>query len=136
MEFRKGERLYRAHTPRRAAEAGEQRTLYASREVILARRRVQLPAAADAVGHRPSGRAARATASSRSVPLPGVGANLQDRYEVSVVYRMDLSAWDIYDGATFCAGDAAFSEWQAAATGLYATNGAVLTRVHAIVAAR
>jgi choline dehydrogenase-like flavoprotein len=61
------------------------------------------------------------------VALPGVGRNLQDRYEVSVVSRMDFSEWDIYKGASFCAGDAAYHKWKAQRKGLYATNGAVLT---------
>jgi len=61
------------------------------------------------------------------VPLPGVGANLQDRYEVSVVYRMNMKAWEVYDGATFGAGDPQFADWSGRRTGVYATNGSVLT---------
>ena len=30
------------------------------------------------------------------VPLPGVGTNLQDRYEVGVVNRMNMQAWEVY----------------------------------------
>jgi choline dehydrogenase len=58
--------------------------------------------------------------------LPGVGRNLQDRYEISIVSRMDFPAWDIYDGVTFGTDDAAYREWRRRRTGLYATNGAVL----------
>src|SRR4029079_12629811 len=61
------------------------------------------------------------------VPLPGVGANLQDRYEVSVVYRMNMTAWEVYDGATFGAGDPQFADWSGRRAGVYATNGSVLT---------
>ena len=61
------------------------------------------------------------------VALPGVGRNLQDRYEVSVVSQMDFPEWDIYKGATFQSGDAAYVKWQTRRRGLYATNGSVLT---------
>jgi choline dehydrogenase-like flavoprotein len=61
------------------------------------------------------------------VPLPGVGGNLQDRYEVSVVSEMDFPEWDIYAGASCQPGDAAYTRWKAGTGGLYATNGSVLT---------
>ena len=51
VEYRKGERLYRAHA-RPSAEDGEVRQAHASREVILAGGRVQHAAVADALGHR------------------------------------------------------------------------------------
>jgi len=59
--------------------------------------------------------------------LPGVGTNLQDRYEVGVVYRMNLKAWEVYRGATFGAADPQFAEWSRSRSGVYATNGAILT---------
>ena len=59
--------------------------------------------------------------------LPGVGRNLQDRYEVSVVSRMDFPEWRIFRGATFRRGDAAYRRWEDGGRGLYASNGAVLT---------
>jgi choline dehydrogenase len=61
------------------------------------------------------------------VALPGVGRNLQDRYEVSVVSQMDFPEWEIFKGATFQSGDAAYVKWQTRGGGLYATNGSVLT---------
>jgi choline dehydrogenase-like flavoprotein len=61
------------------------------------------------------------------VALPGVGANLQDRYEIGVVNRMKFPEWDAYLGATFSTGDAQFAEWKSRGAGMYATNGAVLT---------
>jgi choline dehydrogenase-like flavoprotein len=39
------------------------------------------------------------------VILPGVGQNLQDRYEVGVVNRMSFDAWKVLRGATFKRGD-------------------------------
>jgi choline dehydrogenase len=43
------------------------------------------------------------------VELPGVGKNLQDRYEVGVVNRMNFERWEVLDGATFARGDPAIS---------------------------
>ena len=41
------------------------------------------------------------------VDLPGVGKNLQDRYEVAVVNRMAFDAWETLEGATFTNDDRA-----------------------------
>ena len=62
------------------------------------------------------------------VNLPGVGANLQDRYEVSVISetRGDFS---VLKGATFRPGDAedpVRAQWIVHKTGLYTTNGVAL----------
>jgi choline dehydrogenase-like flavoprotein len=56
------------------------------------------------------------------VDLPGVGMNLQDRYEVSVVYRM-RDDWDFMNGAEFRRGDRLFQQWEKSRDGVYATNG-------------
>ncbi len=56
------------------------------------------------------------------VDLPGVGMNLQDRYEVSVVYRM-RDDWDFMNGAEFRRGDRLFQQWEKSRDGIYATNG-------------
>ena len=58
----------------------------AEREVIVRRRRHQLAAASDAVGHRRSGRARRARHRGASAPLPGVGQNLQDHSPALLIY--------------------------------------------------
>jgi choline dehydrogenase-like flavoprotein len=60
------------------------------------------------------------------VPLPGVGANLQDRYEVGVVNRINKKAWDLYEGATFDASDPQVARWSATRKGVCATNGSIL----------
>jgi choline dehydrogenase-like flavoprotein len=59
------------------------------------------------------------------VDLPGVGRNLQDRYEVGVVNRMKFRSWDAYNNATFSANDPQYREWRACGGGVYATNGSV-----------
>ena len=45
------------------------------------------------------------------VELPGVGKNLQDRYEVGVVNRMSFDRWNVLEGVTFRHGDRAYEEW-------------------------
>jgi choline dehydrogenase-like flavoprotein len=59
--------------------------------------------------------------------LAGVGRNLQDRYEVGVVNRMNFKAWAAYRGATFDTKDRQYQEWKSGRCGVYATNGSVLT---------
>ncbi len=65
------------------------------------------------------------------VDLPGVGSNLQDRYEVGVISRFERN-FELIGGATFAppvlgeAPDAFFAEWHQRGTGVYATNGALI----------
>ena len=63
------------------------------------------------------------------VELPGVGKNLQDRYEVGVVNRMNFARWEILDGATFSHGDPQYRDWAAGHDSVYASNGAVLAAI-------
>jgi choline dehydrogenase len=58
------------------------------------------------------------------VELPGVGKNLQDRYEVGVVHRMRQDH-ELLRNVTLRRGDPEFTEWQWG-HGLYATNGVLL----------
>ncbi|HEX6737352.1 MAG TPA: GMC oxidoreductase, partial [Vicinamibacteria bacterium] len=62
------------------------------------------------------------------VDLPGVGRNLQDRYEVSVVSRTDQPLTTL-DKVSFRPGDAndpARRQWAEKGDGLYSTNGGAL----------
>jgi choline dehydrogenase-like flavoprotein len=61
------------------------------------------------------------------VVLPGVGRNLQDRYEIGVVNRMKMEAWQVYEGAKFTSDDPQFAQWSTRRKGVYSTNGSVLT---------
>ena len=61
--------------------------------------------------------------------LPGVGKNLQDRYEVSVMHRMAFPAWSVLDGATFTRDDPQYKEWKDEEEGVYTSNGALLAVV-------
>ena len=58
--------------------------------------------------------------------LPGVGRNLQDRYEVGVVSRMAFDHWKVLEGARFARGDSQHQEWANRRRGVYASNGAIL----------
>jgi choline dehydrogenase len=125
VEYLEGDRLYRAHA-RPSNTAGERRTVHASREVILAGGAFNSPQLLMLSGIGPPDMLQRYGIQVR-VALPGVGANLQDRYEIGVVNRMKFPEWDAYLGATFSTGDAQFAEWKSRGAGMYATNGAVLT---------
>ena len=124
VEYLKGQRLYRAHT-RPSQETGELRRLYASREVILAGGTFNTPQLLMLSGVGP-----RDVLEKHEIPLrvelPGVGMNLQDRYEVAVVNRM-RDDWDLFKDVKFDTSDPQFQQWSKKREGIYATNGAVLT---------
>ena len=68
------------------------------------------------------------------VDLPGVGKNLQDRYEVCVVNRMNKN-WEVLENAKFARGDPQYEQW-ASGQGVYTTNGAVLAIIRKALAER
>jgi choline dehydrogenase len=125
VEYLKGERLYRAHATPNDVE-GERRTAYAAREVVLAGGAFNTPQLLMLSGIGP-----RATLEAHRIPVradvPGVGRNLQDRYEVAVVNRMAFPAWPSLAGATFTRNDQQYREWSEHRTGVYTTSGAVLS---------
>ena len=124
VEYLHGERLYRAH-PNPNANPGELRQVYASKEVILAGGAFNTPQLLMLSGIGPRDVLESFRIPSR-VDLPGVGKNLQDRYEVGVVNRMKFRDWDAYNDATFSTEDPQYRQWRACRGGVYATNGSVL----------
>ena len=127
VEYLKGARLYRAaRNP--SADPGELRRATATREVILAGGAYNTPQLLMLSGLGPAGELAKHGIPLR-VDLPGVGSNLQDRYEVGVVNRMNFDAWWVLKGAKFAAGDPQYEQWKAQRKGVYTTNGAVLAVV-------
>ncbi|HTZ80066.1 MAG TPA: GMC oxidoreductase [Stellaceae bacterium] len=63
--------------------------------------------------------------------LPGVGKNLQDRYEVTVISQFDqeltlLKGCKLAPPTPGDPPDPAFQQWQKDATGIYATNGVLI----------
>jgi choline dehydrogenase len=125
VEYLEGERLYRAHSNPNI-ESGELQQVYASREVILAGGAFNSPQILMLSGIGPRTHLESFGIKVR-VDLPGVGKNLQDRYEVAIVNRMGFSQWEFYKGATFAEGDPQFREWEKCRTGIYVSNGALLS---------
>lgn len=123
VEYLKGAKLYRAHqNPSR--ESGELRTVYASSEVILAGGAYNTPQLLMLSGIGPKEELAKYRIQVK-LDLPGVGSNLQDRYEVGVVNRMN-NDWEVLKGALYATGDPQYEEWEKQGKGVYSTNGAVL----------
>ncbi|HTN72829.1 MAG TPA: GMC family oxidoreductase, partial [Methylomirabilota bacterium] len=125
VECLQGERLYRAHA-RPGNSAGEPRRLYASREVILAGGAFNTPQLLMLSGIGPREELERHGIEVK-VDLPGVGKNLQDRYEVGVVNRMNFDEWHLFKDAKFDVNDPQFRQWEKFRKGPYITNGAVLS---------
>jgi choline dehydrogenase-like flavoprotein len=125
VEYLSGERLYRAHAKPNDA-AGTARQARASREVVLAGGAFNTPQLLMLSGIGP-----RADLEAHKIPvrvdLPGVGRNLQDRYEVAVVNRMSFDAWEALSGAKFNRDDPQFKEWTNDRRGVFTTNGVVLS---------
>jgi choline dehydrogenase len=125
IEYLAGERLYRAHA-NPSQNAGELRRLTASREVIVAGGAFNTPQLLMLSGIGPR-EVLRQHGIEVRIELPGVGKNLQDRYEVGVVNRMNFDKWEAYRGARFTTSDPQFKEWQRRRRGIYTSNGSVLT---------
>ncbi|HKY09017.1 MAG TPA: GMC family oxidoreductase, partial [Candidatus Binatia bacterium] len=105
LEYLKGKNLYRAHAePSR--EPGQRREAKATREVVLCGGAFNTPQLLKLSGIGPR-RELESHGIEVKVDLPGVGTNLQDRYEVSVVYRM-RDDWDFMSGAEFRRDDPLF----------------------------
>lgn len=123
VEYLKGARLYQAHA-NPSAEPGEARQALASREVILAGGAFNTPQLLMLSGIGPKGELEQHGIEVR-IDLPGVGSNLQDRYEVGVVNRVKED-WVVLKGSKYAKGDPQYAEWESSRDGVYGSNGAVL----------
>jgi len=129
IEYLSGSRLYRASPgadPR--ADVGERRVVRVRREVILAGGVFNSPQLLMLSGVGAREDLARNGIDVR-VDLPGVGRNLQDRYEIGVVSEL-AHDFDVVQGATLrapdpTAPDPEMQRWWSERKGPYATNGVV-----------
>ncbi len=126
VEYLKGERLYQA-AARPSAAAGIRREVRARREVILCGGAFNTPQLLMLSGIGPSGHL-RSLGIPVQVDLPGVGRNLQDRYEVALTHRMSRP-WRLMQGARFERGDSVWQRWNESREGMYASNGAAMAFV-------
>jgi choline dehydrogenase len=128
-----GADLYAArHHGKAAGRPGEPIVYRADKEVILCGGAFNTPQLLMLSGIGPRAELARHGIATR-IDLPGVGRNLQDRYEVGVVAK-STAPFRLLKDATFTARarpgdpdpDPVFKQWREYGTGIYATNGAVL----------
>jgi len=134
VRYLPGERLYRANRdPSRFGTPGEVREVRAKREVIISAGAYITPQLLMLAGIGPRDELERPEIKIPvRVDLPGVGRNLQDRYEVGIVAKA-ANPFPLLQQAAFqgpapgaTAGDPFFEEWRNHGKGLYATNGAVI----------
>jgi choline dehydrogenase-like flavoprotein len=123
VEYREGTNQYRAH--RHPETQHEVRQVRARREVILSGGTFNTPQLLMLSGIGPAAELQDAGIEPR-VDLPGVGRNLQDRYEIGVVNRIDAPTWPSLRDATFERGDKPWRQWKRWGGGMYSSNGAAL----------
>jgi choline dehydrogenase len=126
VEYLKGERLYRAHSQPSSAP-GERRQAFAAQETILCGGAFNTPQLLMLSGVGPKSDLQSHGIQVR-VDLPGVGKNLQDRYEVGVVNRVAQN-WKVLAGARFDKSDPQYRQWISQGRGVYASSGAALVVV-------
>jgi choline dehydrogenase len=131
VECREGAHLYRAD-PKAADTSPPAKQFKAKREVIISGGAFNTPQLLMLSGIGP-----RKELQRHGIPvnidLSGVGKNLQDRYEVGIVYKMKDN-FTILEGATFTENDEQYRQWKDADPKarkegkgfLYSSNGVVI----------
>jgi choline dehydrogenase len=128
VDFLDGKSLYKADPRSNASTAGIPGSVNTTREVIISGGTYNTPQLLKLSGIGPHAELS-ALGISTIVDLPGVGNNLQDRYEVAVIGDT-TSDFEIWNGCTFGnPPDPCITEWQTGNgtdNSPYATNGLVL----------
>jgi len=126
VRFLEGKALYKAHkTP--SDNVGVDGQAFAKHEVILAAGAFNTPQLLMLSGIGPATELTRHGIPVR-VDRPGVGRNLQDRYEVSVIWEMPTD-FSLLAGLKFditTPPDREYERWSKTHDGLYATNGVLM----------
>lgn len=134
VEYLKGAKLYKAHQ-NPSTQTGELRIVHASQEIILAGGAYNTPQLLMLSGIGPKDELTEHGIEVK-LDLPGVGSNLQDRYEVGVVNRMNFDVWNVLKDAKYAKGDPQYEQWEKHRKGVYTTNGAVLAVIKRSLAER
>ncbi|GAW24912.1 hypothetical protein ANO14919_145080 [Xylariales sp. No.14919] len=134
VEYLEGKSLYRADARSAKAQVTGKGSVRASREVIISGGAYNTPQLLKLSGIGPA-----SELESFDIPvvvdLPGVGTNMQDRYENGVISVTDKD-YDLTKDCTFTLGDGpdpCLEKWEAGKTkaskGVYASNGGAVTYV-------
>jgi choline dehydrogenase len=130
VEFMDGAHLYRADPNSSKASSAPLRRVTVTKEVILAAGAFNTPQILQLSGVGPKAAIEKIKASDGNalacvLDLPGVGTNLQDRYEITVIAETP-DDFALLSACTFGAGnDPCLNDWKSSAKGPYTTNGMV-----------
>jgi choline dehydrogenase len=133
VEYLHGRHLYRADPNHGNADEPQKSSIRVTREVIVCAGAFNTPQLLKLSGIGPAGELQKHGIPVK-VDLPGVGENLQDRYEVSVISRLKKKI-SIIEGMKFrCPEpgeepDPQFRQWSTEKKGPYATNGATVAMI-------
>lgn len=125
VEYLSGAKLYRADMNPATTEASQKVQVFCRREVILAGGAFNTPQLLMLSGVGPADELQRHNIAVVH-PLPGVGRNLQDRYEVTVVNKLKSSFDLLKNCAITKPRDPCLDEWKNYKTGPYTANGVIL----------
>lgn len=129
VEYIAAAHQYRADPSAATAPTGTKQRVSASREVILSAGAYNTPQLLKLSGIGPKAELKKFGIDVK-VDLPGVGTNLQDRYEVGVVSEV-ASDFALIGSCTFGQGnDPCLTEWRKGGAGPYQSNGIVTAIVH------
>ena len=129
VRFLRGKHLYKAH-PEPSGATGTSGEVFCRREVILCGGAYNTPQLLKLSGIGPRAELEKFQIPVR-VDLPGVGTNLQDRYEIGIIseVRKDfvlLKGLALGEPRPGRPPDPALEEWRAKKTGLYAGNAVIV----------